>query len=53
MGFNTDEIVIIPIDYAQTMFNTTSLFRILVEAKSHGEIEPAKQAILASFAAKS
>ena len=46
MGFNTDEIVIIPIDYAQAMFNTTSLFRILVEAKSHSEIEPAKQAIL-------
>lgn len=47
MGFNTDEIVIIPIDYAQTMFNTTSLFRILIEAKSHSDIEPAKQAILA------
>ena len=49
MGFNTDEIVIIPIDYAQTMFNTTSLFRILIEAKNHSEIEPAKQAILTSL----
>ncbi|SNX59255.1 putative ABC transport system permease protein [Nitrosomonas ureae] len=49
MGFNTDEIVIIPIDYAQTMFNTTSLFRILIEAKSHNEIEPAKQAVLATM----
>ena len=49
MGFNTDEIVIIPIDYAQTMFNTTSLFRILVEAKNHSEIESAKQAILAAL----
>jgi len=49
MGFNTDEIVIIPIDYAQTMFNTTSLFRILIEAKSHSEIESAKQAILATL----
>ena len=49
MGFNTDEIVIVPIDYAQTMFNTTSLFRILVEAKSHSEIESAKQAILAAL----
>lgn len=38
MGFNTDEIVIIPIEYAQALFNTTSLFRILVEAKSHHEI---------------
>jgi len=49
MGFNTDEIVIIPIDYAQAMFNTTSLFRILIEAKSHSEIEPAKQAVLATM----
>ncbi len=48
MGYNTDEIVIIPIGHAQVMFNTTSLFRILIEAKSHSEIEPAKQAILAT-----
>lgn len=47
MGFNTDEVVIIPIDYAQAMFNTTSLFRILVETKHHNDIEPAKQAMLA------
>jgi putative ABC transport system permease protein len=45
MGFNTDEIVIIPIDYAQALFNTSSLFRILVEAKSRAAIEPAKTAI--------
>lgn len=49
MGYNTDEIVIIPIDYAQAMFNTTSLFRILIEAKNHSEIESAKQAILTSL----
>ncbi|MDQ1314376.1 MAG: putative transport system permease protein [Pseudomonadota bacterium] len=45
MGFNSDEIAIIPIDYAQELFNTESLFRILVEAKSRGAIEPAKTAI--------
>ncbi|MGZ0018915.1 ABC transporter permease [Nitrosomonas sp. wSCUT-2] len=49
MGFNTDEIVIIPIDFAQSMFNTTSLFRILIEAKSHSDIEPAKRAVLATL----
>ncbi len=49
MGFNTDEIVIIPVDYAQALFNTTSLFRILVEAKNHGQIESTKQAILAAL----
>jgi len=45
MGFNSDEIVIIPIDYAQALFNTSSLFRLLVEARSRSDIEPAKQAI--------
>lgn len=45
MGYNTDEIVIIPIDYAQSLFNTTSLFRILVEARSHSDIPSAKEAI--------
>jgi len=45
MGFNSDEIVIIPIDYAQELFNTSSLFRILVEARSRNAIEPAKAAI--------
>ena len=45
MGFNSDEIAIIPIDYAQELFNTESLFRILVEAKSRSSIEPAKAAI--------
>jgi putative ABC transport system permease protein len=45
MGYNTDEIVIIPIDYAQSLFNTNSLFRILVEARSHSDIPSAKEAI--------
>lgn len=45
MGFNTDEIAIIPIDYAQELFNTSTLFRILVEARSRSAIEPAKAAI--------
>ncbi|UJP05493.1 MAG: ABC transporter permease [Nitrosomonas sp.] len=49
MGFNTDEIVIIPIDYAQSLFNTTSLFRILVEAKNHSEINATKQAMQTSL----
>jgi putative ABC transport system permease protein len=45
MGFNTDEIVIIPIDYAQALFNTSSLFRILVEARSRNDIVFTKEAI--------
>lgn len=46
MGYNTDEIVIIPIEYAQSLFNTSSLFRILIEAKSRNDIQSAKLAIL-------
>lgn len=45
MGFNTDEIAMIPIDHAQALLNTESLFRILVEASSRNAIEPAKTAI--------
>ncbi len=43
MGFNTDEIVIVPVAAANMLFNTTGLFRILVEAKSRDAIEQAKK----------
>ena len=42
LGFNTDEIVIVPLAAAQALFNTESLFRILVEAKSRDQILDAK-----------
>ena len=42
MGFNTDEIVIVPVASAHMLFNTTGLFRVLVEAKSRDAIEQAK-----------
>lgn len=45
MGFNTDEIVIIPIDHAQELFNTSSLFRILVEVRSRSELTFTKEEI--------
>lgn len=45
MGYNTDEIVIIPIDHAQELFNTSSLFRILVEVRSRGELTSTKEEI--------
>ncbi len=43
MGFNTDEIVIIPVTSAHMLFNTSGLFRILVEAKSRDAIMQAKK----------
>ncbi|MCG6953181.1 MAG: ABC transporter permease [Betaproteobacteria bacterium] len=42
LGFNTDEIVIVPVAAAQALFNTEALFRILVEAKSREQIVPAQ-----------
>ena len=43
LGFNTDEIVIVPIAAAQALFNTEALFRVLVEAKSREDIAAAKE----------
>lgn len=42
LGFNTDEIVVVPLAAAQALFNTESLFRILVEAKSREQIAAAR-----------
>jgi len=42
MGFNTDDIVIVPVASAHQLFNTSGLFRILVEAKGRDAIEQAK-----------
>src|SRR3990167_413611 len=43
LGFNTDEIVIVPLAAAQALFNTEALFRVLVEAKSREQIRYAKE----------
>lgn len=43
MGFNTDEIVIVPVASAHMLFNNSGLFRILIEAKSRDAIEQAKK----------
>ncbi|MSQ55192.1 MAG: ABC transporter permease [Betaproteobacteria bacterium] len=45
LGFNTDEIVIVPVAAAQALFNTEALFRILAEAKSREQIPAAKEDI--------
>ncbi len=42
LGFNTDEIVVVPVASAQALFNTEALFRIFVEAKSREQIPLAK-----------
>lgn len=42
LGFNTDEVVIVPVAAAQQLFNTEALFRILAEAKSRALVPQAK-----------
>jgi putative ABC transport system permease protein len=43
LGMNTDELAIVPVALAQQMFNTNTLFRILVEARGRAAIEAAKR----------
>ncbi len=42
MGFNTDEVVIVPVASAHQLFNTSGLFRVLLEAKNRDYIEQLK-----------
>ena len=46
-GFDSDETVIVPVAAAQMLFNTTSMFRVLIEARSRGELESARRAAIA------
>lgn len=43
LGMNTDELVIVPVATAQAMFDTNTLFRILVEARSRDALAPTVQ----------
>jgi putative ABC transport system permease protein len=42
MGMRTDELVIVPVASAHQLFNTSGLFRVLIEAKNRDVIEQAK-----------
>lgn len=52
MGDDMNDMVIIPVATAQAIFNTASLFRIVVEATSSENIEQARKTILATIAAR-
>ena len=47
IGVDVQDTIMIPVASAQQLFNTPSLFRILVEAKTRSVIEPVKQFIIA------
>ena len=42
LGMNTDELVIVPVSLAQAMFNSNTLFRVLVEATRREALDEAK-----------
>jgi putative ABC transport system permease protein len=47
LGMNTDELVIVPVALAQSLFNTNTLFRVLIEARNRELIPQAKEQTLA------
>jgi putative ABC transport system permease protein len=52
LGEDMSEVVIIPVAAAQSLFNTESLFRIVVEAASEDTIDRAREAILSIIRAR-
>ena len=52
LGMNTDELIIVPVALAQAMFNSNTLFRILVEARSREAIPAAKEQAIAILKAR-
>jgi putative ABC transport system permease protein len=43
LTFNIDDVVLIPVRTAMRVFNRSSLFRILVDVRGHGEMELARR----------
>ncbi len=52
IGVDVEETIMIPIASAQQIFNTSSVFRILVEVKTREAIEPVKQFIIDTLQAR-
>lgn len=52
LGMNTDELAVVPVSIALSMFNTDTLFRILVEARSREAITAAKEQAMAIIQAR-
>lgn len=49
MGLDMGDIVVVPVASAQALFNTSALFRVLVQANSRDAVPKAKKAILATI----
>ncbi len=52
MGMTTDDLLIVPVATAQAMFNTNTLFRILIEVRNRAMVESAKSGVLKTIVAR-
>ncbi len=52
LGMNTDELAIVPVAAAQAMFNTNTLFRILIEAHNRDAIDATKRQVVEMIKAR-
>ena len=50
LGFDTEELVIVPVAFAQMLLNTEGLFRILIEAKDVDSLDRLKKYIATTIA---
>jgi putative ABC transport system permease protein len=52
LGMNMDEVVFVPVASAMRIFNQSSLFRILIEAGAHADIDDVKRDVLKTLATR-
>lgn len=50
LGFDMDDLVMVPVATAMSMFNQSSLFRVFVEVRDQSEMDAARENILALMA---
>jgi putative ABC transport system permease protein len=49
LGMNSDEVALVPVALAQAMFDSNTLFRVLIEARSRDAIPAAKRQVTAQL----
>ena len=52
IGVDVQDTILVPVASAQQLFNTASLFRILIEARSRAAIKPARQFVIDTLKAR-
>lgn len=52
IGLDSQEMIVIPVSAAQALFNTESLFRLLIQARSREELPRVRAAVVATLKAR-